>query len=732
MKNIVLKMGVFVACLLGALAPVSATTNTDGGDWFDSGKWSEGIPSALDTAVIIGATVEVKLPGAAAFDLLLDGSLGVHNDPLTPGLTGSLGVGRAFVVGYAGKGDVTVSDGGRVSSRFVYISQYPGSSGSVTINGSTGVVPGGAEWTCTDSFFVGATGASPGGNAFLNLLKGGILRSRDGWVGNGTSAGTATVNNAAWNMSNLLTVGAGGMGTLYVQNRGTVTDLTGVVGTTASVPSAVGKVDIENATWTNTGDFHVGSSGVGILAMRQGAAVSGVSGYIGSESDGIGTADLDNSTWTTAQLVVGLNGSGTLNIHDGSTVTNGVGIIGRYDRSNGSARVDNATWTNSGDLIVASGVTGLPGTHANGTLVVQNGGKVSSVNGSIASWTGTTGTAVVKGVHANGTPSSWTMVGKLLVGDRGVGELDIENGGIVRSLSTYVSYSAGPTGTLNVRGTSVARGVLETGQISNGTGAGPGTGSITIDGGILRATTNQAEFLRNFHAVGVIINSGGAFIDSNTHNIGISTPLQGPGGLTKVGIGTLDLTGTNIYAGLTAVDEGKLLANGSIAGDALVNSGATLGGTGKIFGAVTVAPGGILSPGNSPGTLTVGPLTLNPLAALTVELGAVSDLLVVNGDLTLAGILNLVGDPAFFAAGSLPSFISYTGALTNNGLVIGSVPAGLSASDFALDFSTPGVVGVSNVPEPISAALLALGALLLGKQRTPIRSTNPQVGPRLP
>lgn len=90
--------------------------------------------------------------------------------------------------------------------------------------------------------------------------------------------------------------------------------------------------------------------------------------------------------------------------------------------------------------------------------------------------------------------------------------------------------------------------------------------------------------------------------------------------ITKVGTGAWRLTGKNVYIGTTTVNGGALIVNGNSAGttgDYIVNSDATLSGTGTIGGKITVNKGGILCAGD---TVHGKSLTLN--AAVTMKAGS--------------------------------------------------------------------------------------------------------------
>ena len=166
------------------------------------------------------------------------------------------------------------------------------------------------------------------------------------------------------------------------------------------------------------------------------------------------------------------------------------------------------------------------------------------------------------------------------------------------------TLQAGSTTALSANSDFTVNAILDLNGFSNAIGSLAGSGIIT-----------------NNRAVAATLTAGG---DNNPSTTFTGVLQNGPGtlGLSKSGTGTLILTGTSTYSGLTDVQAGLLSVRGTLSNSAVhVESGATLGGTGTINGTVTVLSGGILSPGNSPGTLTVGSLVLNAGSFSNFDLG---------------------------------------------------------------------------------------------------------------
>ena len=131
-------------------------------------------------------------------------------------------------------------------------------------------------------------------------------------------------------------------------------------------------------------------------------------------------------------------------------------------------------------------------------------------------------------------------------------------------------------------------------------------------------------------------------LNTSTTYGGSISDVDAAGSITKVGTGTLRLTGTNTYTGATTVDAGALVVDGSIASSILttVNAGGTLGGTGTI-GNTQVNSGGTLAPGSgAPGTsLTIyGNLAFQSGALYLVQVNSTTASLAnVTGTASLAG-----------------------------------------------------------------------------------------------
>jgi autotransporter-associated beta strand protein len=204
----------------------------------------------------------------------------------------------------------------------------------------------------------------------------------------------------------------------------------------------------------------------------------------------------------------------------------------------------------------------------------------------------------------------------------------------------------------------------------------------------------------------------------------LSGQLTGSGALTKAGNGTLTLSGNDAaYTGAVTVNAGAVLVNGTLGTSGVtVNTGATIGGTGTIAGNLTFVGGGTIAPGSSPGTISLnstGSLVFDPGSTLAFELNGgnttegagVNDLIDDVAALTLDGTLNVSDSPnpgsfATATAGSSWRLINYSGALSDMGLTLGTMPTLAMDHSFVIDTSTAGQVNLLITAIPEASAFL--------------------------
>ena len=291
-------------------------------------------------------------------------------------------------------------------------------------------------------------------------------------------------------------------------------------------------------------------------------------------------------------------------------------------------------------------------THSGGTLAISSAFEVGANSGA-------NGTYNLSGSGVLSCAEFERM------GNNGTGTFNQTGGTNTMAMGVRLADRAGSVGTYNLSG-----GTLNTTGISGGSG----TSTFNFNGGVLQAGGSTGNLISGLTMANV--QAGGAKVDTNGFDITIAQPLLLGGGLTKLGAGTLTLSGTSSYTGGTLLNAGTLaVANGSGLGT----------------GNVTVAAGGLLA--------------LDADVVITDMKGTT---------LTLAGLtnsqVNLLG-----AAGTVQDTV---GSLVINGIMQANGTYGAlgSGATFNLpDFLGTGEILVGTVPEPSTWALLCLGSVgLLG------------------
>ncbi len=493
------------------------------------------------------------------------------------------------------------------------------------------------------------------------------------------------------------------------------------------------------AAWTSGNDavFSAGTNGTGafIVTVSGTQNVSSVSIEEGTVRFNGGTISFSDATpdftvaagltTTVASLIGGTNGitkngSGTLilsgngyNTYTGvATITDGMLVLDRSVQALMGPVVigDNVGLANSA-VVRINQTTQLSPTSA---VTINSDGLLDLANGSgdnIGSLSGSGNVALGTLALTTGGANTNTLFSGSISGAATSSFFKTGNGTLtLTGNSSYDAMTNISFGVINIRSNTALGSAFGATAINTGA-ALELQGNITVSGenlymsgtgvsnnGALRniAGNNTWTGIIDFGPTGEIQSDAGLLTisgDVTSGNYGLTvdgagdttlsgTIALGTGAVTKTGSGTLVQSGANTYKGGTTVSNGTLMVtnatgSGTGTGAVTVAAGATLGGTGTISGAVNLnSANSRLTPGVSgTGTLTLGATTLGNTTQLDYQLGTASDKVVVNGALTLDGVLNVTNSGGFGGASSYRLF-DYTGGLTNNALTMGTVIMG--------------------------------------------------------
>ncbi len=386
--------------------------------------------------------------------------------------------------------------------------------------------------------------------------------------------------------------------------------------------------------------------------------------------DGIGHTDFLGSSSA---------GSATIT-NNGGTVTGAGG--GQTDLAYSSTAA-NGTFINNGAGIsgAGGGFTTVISTAANG-IFINNGGTANGAEGGFTEFFGAAAanaTVTNNGATVSGAGGGFT---EFFGANVGSGTFTFTNNGATVSGAgggfTKFFGAAAPNATVTNNGATVSgaeggftelfsANVGSATLIANGGTGGGGGGAIlflkdsTVGTARVEVFGNGSLDISLHNAPGMTIDSvegdGNVFLGANNLTVGsnnkdttFSCRIEDGGqsgslggSLTKIGMGTLDLTGANTYTGNTKILGGALKVNGSITSNTRVGHSGTLAGTGTINGNVT--NNGTVSPGDALGTLTINGNYTNNGGLLIDIAGANSgqfSLLDVLGSADLHGFLDPV------------------------------------------------------------------------------------------
>ncbi|MCX6964497.1 MAG: autotransporter-associated beta strand repeat-containing protein [Verrucomicrobia bacterium] len=391
---------------------------------------------------------------------------------------------------------------------------------------------------------------APGGNAFgsnntVNINNGSTLQI--GWVGSNTPVFHGnTVNFDSNGGGTLLNDGLNGwiqFGQFFTinTNGGAQNQLTSANGGFYNDQTANGGLILNVASGSNAtadlllavgGSYAITKNGTGKVLVTASPTLRGI-----TINNGVLEFGGSSTPTFSASLAFTNNGTFSYNSTASSTISQNITGTGNLTKSNTSTLTLNGT----------NSYTGLT-TITAGTLAIGNNMTIGAIAGTGGNLSLGTGFTLTTNTSTNTTISSVVQ---------GSGNLAKSGSGTL-TLSGSNTYSGGTT--------------LNTGTFVIGNAAAAGTGTITQTNGtsLLKldttGTITNAMSVYNVLATQSATLSGAITVNNATWDVDagdtltVSGAVAGNGGVTKIGNGTLILSGSNSYNGSTVIATGTLNA----------------------------------------------------------------------------------------------------------------------------------------------------------------------------
>jgi fibronectin-binding autotransporter adhesin len=577
-------------------------TISDPGSTWSTGSGSFFIGASGNGSLMIanGATVSGTNAFAGTTGTLgptIGLNTGVTGNVLVTGANTTWNTGPNYVgLGYAGAGNLTISNGATVTSAGAVFGVEAGGSGNALVTGAN------SSWTNSNSLYVGYT--DPTGPASLTIANGAAVTASSTTVVSyiGTNPGSVgsvslTGANSSFTVESQLFVGDLGTGSISVGSGSQVTVGNGItsgvlvvgyqsggVGTvTLSAGSTLTVGNGTNSALLIVGDAP-GSTGTvtlngGTLVITPGSFIdlTGASGAVGSINLNAGTLEIGGgfaieSFGGTSNFTLG---GGTLQAI-GSLMTIGAdtnpflatGTTSTIDTNNIGVSLAGVI-SGSGSLIktglgtlTLSGVNTYTGaTTVNlGTLLLNLASDTSGIINSTNNVTLGDGVLNVQG-NSSGL-SSQTLGNLTLSANAGSGIVVNSNGGTGSTLTLGNAWTRNPGSTLNVNTSSansnvtssptLTGGILGYATVTNATT----TGFLTVSGGNLVPYTSATALAVNSNSAGTnFITSGNLIMNAGNWSVN-SLTLN-----ATLGVGSLSLGGAS--STLALASEGVLMTGAS-------------------------------------------------------------------------------------------------------------------------------------------------------------------------